>query len=72
MLRYKVNIIEKLKDAGYSQSGLLRNKILGGTDLEKLRKGIVLGNIGLDRLCTLLRCQPGKLIEWIPDETTEE
>lgn len=72
MLKYKIDVIAALKKAGYSQGKLLRERYFGGRDLEKLRNGIVLGNIGLDKLCTLLHCQPGRLIEWIPDEKAEE
>lgn len=72
MLRYKIDVIAALKKAGYSQSGLLKARYFGGTDMEKLRNGVVLGNIGLNKLCTLLKCQPGRLIEWIPDDTQGE
>ena len=72
MLRYRIDVMDALKQAGYTQYVLKKDKLLGGADVDKIRNGIVLGNIGLNSLCTLLRCQPGKLIEWIPDETTEE
>ena len=72
MLRYRIDVMDALKQAGYTQYALRRDNIFGGGDLKKIRDGVVLGNIGLNSLCTLLRCQPGKLIEWVPDETTEE
>lgn len=72
MLRYKIDVLDALKKAGYTQYILKKDKILGGRDVDKLRKGIVLGNIGLDSICSMLRCQPGKIIEWIPDERAEE
>ena len=68
MLRYKGDILEILGKAGYTQSQLKRTGYFGGGDIDKLRAGIVLGNIGLDKLCNLLKCQPGTIIEWIPDE----
>ncbi len=69
MLRYKGNMLERLKDAGYTQYILKKEGYLGGQDIQKLREGIVLGTIGIDKLCGLLHCQPGTILEWIPDDT---
>lgn len=71
MLRYKIDVLDALKKAGYTQYVLRKEGILGGGDLDKLRRGVILGNIGLNNLCSMLKCQPGKLIEWIPDEKAE-
>ena len=61
-LKYKVNCIELLKKhKGYT-------KIFGGEDLNKMRKGIVVGINTLNKLCELLELQPGDIIEYIPDE----
>ncbi len=49
---------------------LQKEKILATSTLGKLRQGdtsITVGN--LNTICTLLRCQPGDLIEWVPEET---
>lgn len=72
MLKYRIDVLAALAKAGYTQYGLRSDKVFGGTDLDKMRNGIVLGNIGLDKLCSLLRCQPGTLIEWVPDELSQE
>ena len=70
MIEYKVNILEALKKAGYSSYRLRKEKVLGEGTLQQLRIGNT--NISvetLDTICTLLQCQPGDLIEWVPDET---
>ena len=39
MIKYKVNILEKLKDAGYSSYRLRQEKILAEGTLQKMRSG---------------------------------
>ena len=72
MLKYKVNVIKMLKEAGYSSYFMERNKIFGSRDIQKFRDGVPPGPKVLDRLCTLLHCQPGDLIEWMPDSPAQD
>ena len=69
MLRYKVNILEKLKEAGYSSYRLRQEKVLSEGTLQKMRSGniaITMESLGV--VCDILRCQPGDLVEWVEDE----
>ena len=69
MLRYKVNILEKLKEAGYSSYRLRQEKVLSEGTLQKMRSGniaITMESLGV--VCDILRCQPGDLVEWAEDE----
>ena len=69
MLKWKMNVLSELKNAGYSQSAMLRDKVFGAATLNQLR--VQSTNVSLttvDRLCSLLKCQPSDLIEWMPDE----
>ena len=69
MIRYKVNLIEELKKAGYSSYRIRQEKVISESTLQRLRKGgtgIRLDS--LDAVCKILRCQPGDLVEWVPDE----
>ena len=69
MLRYKVNILEKLKEAGYSSYRLRQEKILGEGTLQKMRSGNTSINLeSLAAVCRILQCQPGDLVEWVEDE----
>ena len=73
--RYKVNIMDKLKEKGYSSTRLRREKLLGESYMSQLRRGDMISWAALDMVCTLLECQPGDLIEHInsagEDKTTE-
>ena len=64
MLRYKVNILEELKKAGYSS--YRQEKVLSESTLQRIREGsptITLESISV--ICDILRCQPGDLVEWV-------
>ena len=66
MLRYKVNILEKLKEAGYSSYRLRQEKVMSEGTLQKMRSGniaITLESLGV--VCDILRCQPGDIVEWV-------
>lgn len=69
MLRYKVNILEELKKAGYSTYRMRQEKILSESTLQRIREGntlVTLESIGV--ICDILHCQPGDLVEWMEDE----
>lgn len=72
MLVYKINVMKTLKEAGYSSYFMEKNKVFGSADLQKMRKGIVVGINSLGRLCSILHCQPGDLIEWRPDSPAQD
>lgn len=68
MLVYKLDILAALKNNGYTTYRIKKEKILSESTLQKFRykEGISWSN--LDTLCSLLQCQPGDLIAYIPDE----
>ena len=66
-LYYKVDILGKLKSAGYSTYKLRKEKIFGESTIQRFRAGDPLEWPVLDKLCSLLGCQPGDLIGHEPD-----
>ncbi len=69
MLRYKINILEELKKAGYSSYRMRQEKVLAESTLQRIREGntsIELESLGV--ICNILRCQPGDLVEWVENE----
>lgn len=70
-LKYKIDILAALKDKGYSSYRLANEKIMGNGSIQKLRNGEVLGADGIATLCKLLECQPGDILEYVPDNTSE-
>ena len=71
MLKYKINVVEELVKHGYSTTKIRREKILGEATLTKIRAGDTsISTTSLGLICTMLRCQPGDVMENIitPDE----
>ena len=60
--QYKVNVMDKLKEKGYSSTRLRKEKLLGESYMSQLRRGDMVSWAALDTICTLLDCQPGDLI----------
>ena len=61
-------LFKLLEEKGISTYYLRQNKIMGQQTYYNLKNGK--GNLGtetLEKLCALLDCQPGDLMEYIPD-----
>lgn len=63
--KYKVNVLEKLKDKGYNTSRIRNEKLIGEATLQKIRKGEMVSWATLDTICKLLKCQLSDIIEHI-------
>lgn len=63
-IKYRVDILGALKEKGYTTYRLRKDKLLAEGVIQSLRdnKAISLDNIA--RLCDLLDCQPGDLLEY--------
>ena len=69
MFRYKANLQQKLKEAGYTSYRLRKEKLLSESTLQKLRTGDTTITLeSLNVVCNILRCQPGEILEWVPEE----
>ena len=67
MLKFKVNVIDLLKQNGYNTTRIRKEKLIGEKTMQDIRKGIVPGIKTIDTLCELLNCQPGDLIEYVSE-----
>lgn len=70
-LRYRINVLKALKEAGYTSVRLRKERILGEQMLQKIRKGEMPSWTAVEKICGILKCQPGDLIEYLPDEEEE-
>ena len=66
-VKYKVDVLSALREKGYSSYKLRKDRLLAEGVIQSLRdnKPVSLENIG--RLCDLLDCQPGDILEYVPD-----
>lgn len=67
-LRYKSEPLAALKASGYNTTRLRREKLLSESTIQKLRQGEGVSWNNIETLCSLLNCQPGDLIEYIPEK----
>ena len=66
-LRYRINILTALKDAGYTTGRIRKEHIIGEQMLQNIRKGDMPSWKTLETICGILNCQPGDLIEYVPE-----
>lgn len=64
-VKYKINVVQALKDKGYSSYRLRRDKIIGERQIQQLRTGDIVSLSCIDKICSLLDCQPGDILEHI-------
>ena len=66
-LRFKINILDALKEKGYTTYTLRKENLLSQSTIQKLRTGNGLAWENIERLCALLDCQPGDLMEYVKE-----
>ena len=71
-MKYKIDIIAALKEAGYNTSRIRKEKIMGEALLQKIRSGQMVSWAILETICDLLDCQPGDLIEYVKEAPVQE
>lgn len=67
LIKYKLDIIQALKNIGYSTYKIRKEKIFTEGQLQQMREHKLLTQDAMNKLCTLLDCQPGDILEYIPD-----
>lgn len=66
-IKYKLDILDALKKVGYSQNRIREEKLIGQATLTQLRHGELVSWKTIDTICKLLQCQPGDLVEYMPE-----
>ena len=67
-IKFKADILEMLKDAGYTTYRIKKEKLLAESTVQKLRNDEMVSIDNISRLCQVLKCQPGDIIEFVLDE----
>lgn len=65
---YKIDIISALKSAGYNTNTIRKEKLLSEGTLQSLREGKYISMDAISKICRLLNCQPGDILEYVDDE----
>ena len=66
-MRYKIDVIKALSDAGYNTNTIRKDKLLAQSTLQKLRENKPISWANIETLCRLLNCQPGDIVEYVQD-----
>lgn len=64
MIVYKIDVMDALKNAGYSSYKLRKDKIIGEATIQKIRQGEMMSWETLSKVCGMLNCQPGDILEY--------
>ena len=67
MLKYKINVLETLKESGYNTTRLRKEQIVGESAIQSLRNGEMVGIKTLEKICDILDMQPGNIIKYVED-----
>ena len=63
-IKYKIDMLAALKDAGYNTTRLRRKKLLSESTIQALRIGKMVSLENISRICSMLQCQPGDILEY--------
>jgi len=67
-LRFKVKVLDVLKEKGFSTYILRKEKLLSESTIQKLRAGEGVSWENIETLCRLLECQPSDFMEYVKDD----
>lgn len=63
-LPYKIDVIQELKNKGFTTYKIRKEKIIAESTLQKLREKKPISWENIETICKLLECQPGDIIEY--------
>lgn len=68
MIIYR-DVLEKLKEAGYTTYDILKQKYLSQSTLTAIRQNTPVSTKTIDVICRLLQCQPGDILMYEEEAT---
>ena len=73
-LDYKIDVLDALKRKGYTSTKIRNEKIIGQATLQRLRHKQSVSFDVLSKLCEILECDVGDILEYVaePDRTEQE
>ena len=71
-IQYKMKILPAMKTAGYNSNRLRKEKLLSQATIQKLRQGELVSWLNISRICSILKCQPGDILEYVEDREEGE
>lgn len=72
MIKYKIDVLDSLKEAGYNSTRLYEERPISQTSIQRIRNGDIVGIKVLDKICELLDMQPGNIIKYVENNTEKD
>ncbi len=63
-IQYKIDVLSKLKEKGYSTYRLRKERIFGEATIQKIRQGELVSWENISTMCKILGCQPGDIVKY--------
>lgn len=70
-MSYKINVLQALKEKGYNTNRLRKEKLIAEASIQSLRENKPVSWASIEKLCSLLECQPGDLLDYVPDDAAK-
>lgn len=64
-VQYKIDVLAELKSKGYTSTRIRKEKLIGEATMQRLRRRQSVSYEVLAKLCELLGCQPGDILEYV-------
>ncbi len=68
MIHYKIDVFAELKKKGFNQTRIQGERLLPGQTAQNIRAGKSITLETLNKICIMLKMQPGDVIEVIPTD----
>lgn len=63
-VKYKIDILAALKEQGFTTYKLRTERLMGESTIQQLRKNELVSWANIARICDMLECQPGDILEY--------
>lgn len=68
MLKFKIDVIEELAKRGYTRKVIKETNIFSQSTLTRIKNCENITTDAINKLCLILRLQPGDLLEEVPTD----
>ena len=65
--KYKLDVLASLRERGYSTYRIRQEKVFSEATLQMFRTGRIASQSSLEKLCDLLDCQPGDILQYVKE-----
>lgn len=65
-IRYKIDVLAELKAKGYNTTRLRNDRVFGERVIQQFREGVPASWAVIEKLCVLLECDIGDILEYVP------